>query len=857
MAKKKTKKTHLSARRKLLLGLTVLSAAFALLFASNIGNVRTRLASIFANPTVRGTLVAEISEGLKSGVSYKYVVQLTDGKRVSVTADQVANIRPGSVVDIPERAIFDSSIQSNGVYSSDPKAQISTVSAPSIQSTGTKKVAILLLSYQSKSSITPTSSGATTAFGDVRSYYSQASFGKLSISADVYGRYTVADPGTCDNYSVSDRAIRAVDADVNFTQYDHVLVVQPDLYACGASGSVSKYLFTTNEGPVYLMSINLTDTDFGAGAMAHELGHNYGLMHSNGYECGAGTLTANCSSSEYGDKWDMMGLGLFQMADFHGMEKESLGWLGVSNIKTVTAASTQTLYPVETTTTQPQTLKIRRRVVNQTTGKSEWFYVTSRKATGADANLPVNATNGVLVHLISGDDEPIWTNGPTNILDMTPQSTADDFSDAGLAVGQQFTDPVSGIGIRLISKNSTSASVQITGTIPTPAPTPTQAPSKTVEIVHTPVSATRMKTNFDAVDMNGVVTDQEDPIFTYTDTWGIWYSSSVVGGSYRQASTTDTPQTNKHAVSFQMPDTTTSLKISTFVAYNSANFEVYVGGVKKYTFIAENFPSGQTWVTVPLGSATASPTPTATSTATPNPRYVDRCYKYAYKRDNVLYWPNACYRQIPPVTNCIQLETPLTSDEVYSYNVWVSNGKPTIPGCDTTSEPVTPTSDPGGGEPAGSPSQNKVLNPSFESTGTSWLSPWRYKFINGAAGKVYQDVSNSTDGSKSVRVDITSATSTAWYAQLQQSKLSFTAGEKYRLSFWARASAPRTIEVLIQKGYTPYSVYFGRSSVQLSTAWRQYTFEYTPTVSESNFLLVFNLAKTTGQVWIDNVTFSK
>jgi len=856
VAKKKTKKTYLSRNQKLLLGLTVLSAAFALLFASNIGNFRTRLASIFANPTVRGTLVTEISEGLKSGVSYKHVVQLIDGKRVSVTANQVTNIRPGSVVDIPEKAVFDS-IQSGGIYSSDPNAQISMVSAPSIQSTGTKKAAVILVSYQSSASTTPTVSSANSIFtNEIRPYFTESSFGKLTLSGDVYGRFTIRDPGSCDVYSVVSLAVAAADTTVNFSQYDHVVVVHPDLYGCGqAYASVGGgYAYPTGEGDVVLMSVTVPDTFYNAGAIAHEIGHNYGLKHSNGYECGSNVIAnSGCSSVEYGDLWDIMGKG--GLRHFHGMEKEALGWLGVSNVKSVTAASTQTLYPIESTTTQPQTLKIRRRIVNQTTGKSEWFYVTSRKATGADASLPANATNGVTVHLISGDDDPIWTNGPTNLLDMTPQSTADDFSDAGLSVGQQFTDPVSGIGIKLISKNSTSASVQITGTIPTPAPTPTQAPSKTVEIVHIPVSATRMRTNFDAVDMNGAVTDQEDPIFSYTGTWGTWYSSAVIGGSYRQASTTDTPQTNKHAVSFQMPDSTTSLKISTFVAYNSANFEVYVGGVKKYTFVAENFPSGQTWVTVPLGSATASPTPTPTATS--NPRYVDRCYKYAYKRDNVLYWPNACYRQIPPVTNCIQLETPLTSDEVYSYNVWVSNGRPTIPGCDTTSEPVTPTPDPGGGEPAGSPSQNIVLNPSFENTGSSWLSPWRYKFINGAAGKVYQDGSNSTDGSKSVRVSITSAASTAWYAQLQQSRLGFTAGERYKLSFWARASAPRTIEVLIQKGYSPYTVYYGQSNVQLATTWKQYTFEYIPTVSESNFLLVFNLAKTTGQVWIDNVSFSK
>jgi len=84
--------------------------------------------------------------------------------------------------------------------------------------------------------------------------------------------------------------------------------------------------------------------------------------------------------------------------------------------------------------------------------------------------------------------------------------------------------------------------------------------------------------------------------------------------------------------------------------------------------------------------------------STSEPKYVDRCYNFAISRNGAMYWPNGCYGQIPPANSCIQTEVPLTADEVYSYNVWVSKGKPTIPGCNTTAEPPAPTPPPSGGD---------------------------------------------------------------------------------------------------------------------------------------------------------------
>jgi Gametolysin peptidase M11 len=82
--------------------------------------------------------------------------------------------------------------------------------------------------------------------------------------------------------------------------------------------------------------------------VGHEMGHNFGLYHSNGLDCGSSLIGTNCTAIEYADSLDMM--GEMRGMHFNAFQKERLGWMnyGASPIvTTVEADGTCWLEPYE------------------------------------------------------------------------------------------------------------------------------------------------------------------------------------------------------------------------------------------------------------------------------------------------------------------------------------------------------------------------------------------------------------------------------------------------------------------------------------------------------------------------------
>jgi hypothetical protein len=83
--------------------------------------------------------------------------------------------------------------------------------------------------------------------------------------------------------------------------------------------------------------------------VAHELGHTYGLSHSNTWEC----VRGSCTSVEYGDPYDTMGSG---SGDFNAYEKFRIGWM--TNVARPTAAGDFAVSALELPSTGPQALVV-------------------------------------------------------------------------------------------------------------------------------------------------------------------------------------------------------------------------------------------------------------------------------------------------------------------------------------------------------------------------------------------------------------------------------------------------------------------------------------------------------------------
>jgi len=95
-----------------------------------------------------------------------------------------------------------------------------------------------------------------------------------------------------------------------------------------------------------------------------------------------------------------------------------------------------------------------------------------------------------------------------------------------------------------------------------------------------------------------------------------------------------------------------------------------------------------------------------------------------------------------------------------------------------------------------------------------------------------------------------------WSTQLIQRGFSLVAGAPYRLSFWVRAAAPRTIAAMVQNWDTQtmhtYHV------VDVTTAWAQHTFDFDGANTEDNALVELQFGQaSTETVWVDGLSLTK
>jgi len=98
----------------------------------------------------------------------------------------------------------------------------------------------------------------------------------------------------------------------------------------------------------------------------------------------------------------------------------------------------------------------------------------------------------------------------------------------------------------------------------------------------------------------------------------------------------------------------------------------------------------------------------------------------------------------------------------------------------------------------------------------------------------------------------TSSSSAPWNLQFRQDNFSLASGPKYTVTFWAKASASRTIGFVMQQMNSPYSLYSNQTA-SLTTSWQKFSYTFTPGKADTVFL-GFNVAGGTGTVWIDGVS---
>ena len=321
--------------------------------------------------------------------------------------------------------------------------------ADSSWTTGPKRALVILLNFQNDTTQPYTVAQAqATMFGptgSVAAFYAENSWNATTLSGDVAGWFTapIAKPTTCDISAIQTQAQNAATAaGYNRANYQFEMYVFPSVSSCGWAGLA--YVGWSGAW------INQALSTYVA---AHEMGHNYGLLHAHSWTCTGGVLAGTCTRSEYGDPFDTMGGGLRQ---FGAYAKQSLGWLAPGTYASASGGeATYALAPLESAS------GFRGLQLSTDAGRTYWLEF--RQATGFDAGLSGNANvmNGVLVHLAPS------AVGGTDLLDLTPDGSV---GNAALTVGNSYTDTAASLRFTptAIGAGAITVHVQYQVTPPTP-----------------------------------------------------------------------------------------------------------------------------------------------------------------------------------------------------------------------------------------------------------------------------------------------------------------------------------------------------------------------------------------------------
>jgi len=324
-----------------------------------------------------------------------------------------------------------------------------TEAAVTATSTGQHRVLVVMVNFQDKQTQPFTREQAQAVmFGTTNDFYREASYGQTWLTGDVYGWYTIPlSFNTCDTTAIANYAQQAAAAaGANLAAYDHLVYTFPQ-NACTWQGRGS-----VGGSP----SEAWVNEWFELGIVGHELGHNFGLYHSRSMDCGEASIGSNCTISEYGDLFDLMGGA--NSAHFNLFQKERLGWINNGNnapITTVSSSGTYWIDSYEQTTLTPKGLKVLKST-DPVTGMKTWYYIERRVPYGFDGSLSGNANinSGVIVR--TGSDA---SGQDTYLLDMTPATAS--WYDPALDIGQSFNDPDAGVTITTISADATGALVDV------------------------------------------------------------------------------------------------------------------------------------------------------------------------------------------------------------------------------------------------------------------------------------------------------------------------------------------------------------------------------------------------------------
>ncbi len=358
-----------------------------------------------------------------------------------------------------------------------------TTNATSEFTVGQISVIVILVEFDNLAHTVSREEIHDTYVAKLNDYYREASYGQVWIAGTTIGWYNlnhtlsyygrdgrmVDDPnndGGIDSWWLIRDAIAAADPDVDFRDYDQIIVAHAG-YGQESSGSSNDIWsvaywgtwFRTEDTKSFRGGAIVPEMeDQGAspfGVFAHEFGHLLGLVDHYGQG----------GAKNWIGRWGVMDKGLWNGDPFGSSpaqptswDRIKLGWIPPSKIAQPNASMkmeiTLSALEVEASLGSYQVIKIP-------ISASRYYLVEARMQIGYDGGLP---DEGVIVYSV--DTTLSSSNGMLQVVDAKTETET--LNDAAYKPGESFTDPTNHITV-LVSENSTqSYSVVVDRSGPSP-----------------------------------------------------------------------------------------------------------------------------------------------------------------------------------------------------------------------------------------------------------------------------------------------------------------------------------------------------------------------------------------------------
>ena len=375
--------------------------------------------------------LAEPEEVLKEGSHWRKGDRCVGcGKSLEGSLRSVAAKFAGRIMPLCQREHV-SRIRLTGAIAGLDGGSSGTTPGPSPDWTqGSKRLLYIVTQFAGQGSPPTSRATAESALAQVAQYFDAQSYQKTALTSVVTDPITV--PQTVSYYTsfglaqlYNDTVIVARAAGWDADDYDFVFIRHaggPGGAGVGLVGDKGAWV-QTDSWPV----------------LAHELGHNYGLMHANGWRPKTSLASGVGETVEYADAFDMMGPN---RGSFNSYERSVLHWMPDWAVQRVTNSGIYRLNAFDVSalgSNQLYAIVVRKDI------RDYWLDYRGEFLTG---ELAPFALNGLQIHW------PQWSQsrGGSTLVDTTP-GTPRQFEDAPLAVGHTLSDLQAGVHITALNRS--------------------------------------------------------------------------------------------------------------------------------------------------------------------------------------------------------------------------------------------------------------------------------------------------------------------------------------------------------------------------------------------------------------------